>query len=169
MFKSQWAVQLQQHMPQFGFNKECRCCYSAGERTNFAGLCPRFCFLSSQAILDGVAISFCHRERAQRPWRSSYNRVAHTRVHYLLDCFVSLAMTRECGRYSFLVIARERSDRGDPVNAICVAYATTLFTGLLRCARNDKCVDCVAVRNDRLWIAPRMTRGGRAKGQVKTG
>ena len=81
----------------------------------FRGPLPAFCFLSSQAIVDGVAISFCHRERAQRPWRSSYNRVAHTRVHYLLDCFVSLAMTRECGRYSFLVIARERSDRGDPV------------------------------------------------------
>ena len=48
----------------------------------------------------------CHREGATRPWRSSYNRVAHTRVHYLLDCFVSLAMTRECGRYSFHVIAR---------------------------------------------------------------
>ena len=43
------------------------------------------------------------------------------RLHYLLDCFVSLAMTRECGRYSFLVIAREQCDRGDPVNAICVA------------------------------------------------
>ncbi len=81
----------------------------------FAGVCPRFCFLSSQAIVDGVAISFCHREGATRPWRSSYNNVAHMRAHYLLDCFVSLAMTRECGRYSFLVIARERSDRGDPV------------------------------------------------------
>ena len=150
MSKSQWAVQMQHHMPQFGFNKECRCCYSAGERTNFAGLCPRFCFLSSQAIVDGVAISFCHRERAQRPWRSSYNRVAHTRVHYLLDCFVSLAMTRECGRYSFLVIARERSDRGDPVNAICVAYARALFTGLLRFTRNDKGV-CLA-RDDNVEI-----------------
>ena len=59
-------------------------------------------------------------------------------------------MTRECGRYSFLVIARECSDRGDPVNAICVAYATTLFTGLLRCARNDKGV-CLA-RDDNVEI-----------------
>ena len=59
---------------------------------------------------------------------------------------------------------------GDPVNAICVAYATTLFTGLLRFTRNDKCVDCVAVRNDRLWIAPRMTRGaGRRRGKLKQG
>ena len=91
-------------------------------------------------------------------------------MHYLLDCFVSLAMTRECGRYSFLVIARERSDRGDPVsNKVARSRVRALFTGLLRFTRNDKCVDCVAVRNDRLWIAPRMTRGGRAKGQVKTG
>ena len=46
--------------------------------------------------------------------------------------------------------------------------ATTLFTGLLRFTRNDKCVDCVAVRNDRLWIASRMTRGGRG-GKLKQG
>ena len=36
------------------------------------------------------------------------------------------------------IIAGEQCDRDDPVNAICVAYATTLFTGLLRCAAHDK-------------------------------
>ena len=47
-------------------------------------------------------------------------------------------MTREYECYSFLVIAREQRDRGDPVNAIYVAYATTLFTRLLLFIRNDK-------------------------------
>ena len=69
-----------------------------------------------------------------------------------------LAMTRECGRYSFLVIARERSDRGDPVNAICVAL------------RLHYLLDCFATFA--------MTRGTPlgdkwvcvgAEGQVKTG
>ena len=36
------------------------------------------------------------------------------------------------------IIARERSDRGDSVNAICVAFATAQFTGLFRCAAHDK-------------------------------
>ena len=36
------------------------------------------------------------------------------------------------------ILAGEQCDRGDPVNLICVAYATTLFTGLLRFTRNDK-------------------------------
>ena len=46
-----------------------------------------------------------------------------------------LAMTRG-GLYTG-VIARECNDRGDPWT-ICRAYARVLFTGLLRCARNDK-------------------------------
>ena len=55
----------------------------------FAGVCPRFCFLSSQAIVDGVAISFCHREGATRPWRSSecdMCRIATTLFTGLLRC-----------------------------------------------------------------------------------
>ena len=72
---------------------------------------------------------------------------------------------------SHFVIARERSDRGDPVsNKVARSRVRALFTGLLRFTRNDKCVDCVAVRNDRLWIAPRMTRGaGRRRGKLKQG
>ena len=72
---------------------------------------------------------------------------------------------------NIFVIAREHCGRSDLVNnKVARSRVRALFTGLLRYARNDKCVDCVAVRNDRLWIAPRMTRGGgAAKGQVKTG
>ena len=45
------------------------------------------------------------------------NKVARMRACInLLDCFATLAMTRECGRYSFHVIARELCDRGDPVD-----------------------------------------------------
>ena len=75
-----------------------------------------------------------------RSWRSSYNRVAHTRVHYLLDCFAASRMTRECGGcgniflnslttpplrgtpptegnwvWCFLSSRGEQRDRGDPV------------------------------------------------------
>ena len=70
------------------------------------------------------------------------------------------------------IIAGERSDRGDPVsNKVARIRVRALFTGLLRFTRNDKCVDCVAVRNDRLWIASRMTRGGagRRGGKLKQG
>ena len=44
------------------------------------------------------------------------NKVAHARVHNLLDCFATLAMTR----------------KGDGI----------IITGLLRCARNDKGAKC---------------------------
>ena len=157
-----------------------------GRRENeFRGPLPAFLFL---VIARG----------AVRPWRSSYNRVAHTRVHYLLDCFVSLAMTRECGRYSFHVIAREQCDRGDPVNAICVAlrlhYLLDCFAMLAmtrgglamtrecgrysfhviareQCDRGDPVnAICVALRLHYLldcFAAPRMTRGGRDnKGEI---
>ena len=36
-----------------------------------------------------------HREGASRPWRSSHNKVAHTRGHNLLDCFAAPRMTRK--------------------------------------------------------------------------
>ena len=142
MFKSQWAVQPQHLMPQFGFNKP-RLLLYCGMENEIRGRLPAFLFLViashrrwrgdlicrayARALFTGLLrftrndkrvwslFVSCHRERAQRPWRSSYNRVAHTRVHYLLDCFAALAMTRECGRYSFHVIAREQRDRGDPV------------------------------------------------------
>ena len=72
---------------------------------------------------------------------------------------------------NIFVIAREQCDRGDPVsNKVARIRVRALFTGLLRFTRNDKCVDCVAVRNDRLWIAPRMTRrGGGRRGKLKQG
>ena len=75
--------------------------------------------------------------RAMRLWQLFFVIASHRRwrgdpviikshavacVHYLLDCFAALAMTR---------VGYVRNDKGGVV-------ARTLFTGLLRYTRNDK-------------------------------
>ena len=54
--------------------------------------------LSARGRTTPMASTACHREPSQMAWRSSYNRVAHTRGHNLLDCFAPLAMTRDVVR-----------------------------------------------------------------------
>ena len=43
-----------------------------------------------------VAPILCHREPSQMAWRSRFVICRASRGHYLLDCFVTLAMTRVC-------------------------------------------------------------------------
>ena len=145
MFKSQWAVQLQHLMPQFGFNKP-RLLLYCGMENEIRGCLPAFfvilgrgnIFLNSlttpplrgtpptegnlaQCLIFYCVLLMC-RSDALRP----------VRILVFVQTALPLVFT-----YSDSSRGSNR-DRDDSVNAICVAFATTLFTGLLRCAAHDK-------------------------------
>ena len=81
--------------------------------------------LSLRAIADGVAISFLLLCRSGAYAPCAYPRICSNCAS---ACFHILGF-----------IARERRDRGDPVdNKVARIRVRTLLTGLLRCARNDK-------------------------------